>query len=243
MSKMTLSQRHLSTLVHVYISDFSLFFGGTVLIFERFPDGSNVKTFFKKPEKRKIFRTFIIHNSTTSASQLPNIWPTSYFQPMFPNCLIVCSNKDHILFPRDRYCNEINQEDMITVTFPEPLGNPGKFSEALTYRERQLTGQRPYPLNTTLYNKVQCHSRYGTIKSPPCSIAVSAERIGLNFATVHRQWWRPFVSKIFHTRTKSNIIKWSMLKLCLLLETLIHNLGPWTSDTIKGPQTIVFLLV
>lgn len=188
MSKMTLSQRHLSTLVHVYISDFSLFFGGTVLIFERFPDGSNVKTFFKKPEKRKIFRTFIIHNSTTSASQLPNIWPTSYFQPMFPNCLIVCSNKDHILFPRDRYCNEINQEDMITVTFPEPLGNPGKFSEALTYRERQLTGQRPYPLNTTLYNKVQCHSRYGTIKSPPCSIAVSAERIGLNFATVHRQW-------------------------------------------------------
>jgi hypothetical protein len=37
--------------------------------------------------------------------------------------------------------------------------------------------------------KLTCHSRCGTIKIPPCSKDISAS-IGLNFAALHRQWWR-----------------------------------------------------
>ena len=39
------------------------------------------------------------------------------------------------------------------------------------------------------------HMRSGTIKIPPCS---------KDFAALHRQWWRPFISEILLTETYNN---------------------------------------
>jgi hypothetical protein len=47
--------------------------------------------------------------------------------------------------------------------------------------------------------EVPCHSWWGTTKIPPCLKALSSEHlfIGLNFAALHRQWWRLHISETF----------------------------------------------
>jgi hypothetical protein len=57
-------------------------------------------------------------------------------------------------------------------------------------------------LNGAVLRKTEslCHSRCGTIKIPPCSKALSSS-IGLNFAALHRQWWRLHISEIFLSGT------------------------------------------
>jgi hypothetical protein len=42
------------------------------------------------------------------------------------------------------------------------------------------------PSDETGKTVVPCHSSCGTIKIPPCSKALSAEHIDLNFAALHR---------------------------------------------------------
>jgi hypothetical protein len=41
------------------------------------------------------------------------------------------------------------------------------------------------PLDETRKMEVPCHSRCGTIKIPPCSKAMSAEQLRLNFAALN----------------------------------------------------------
>ena len=51
--------------------------------------------------------------------------------------------------------------------------------------------------------EVPCHSGYGTLKTPYCSMAVSAEHRP-NFAAIHRQYWRLHMSERFLSGTFNN---------------------------------------
>ena len=50
----------------------------------------------------------------------------------------------------------------------------------------------------SIRNEAPCHNWCGTIKIPrtSCSKALSADRIDLKFAALHKQWWLLYMSEI-----------------------------------------------
>ena len=91
---------------------------------------------------------------------------------------------------------------------------------------------RGVPLDEIVLTMAQCHSRCGTIKSPPCFRQVASK--GLKFAALHQLWLRSSMSETFLNGMLNNIQSINhWFRHCRHTAYLIHSLHPFLSAAEK----------